>query len=174
MLTSLSRVSAHEGHAPLPAKGVLVDVAAGRLVLTPDAHKALGVQTAEAVPRPRTEQVLAYVTLQAPWNRHAFVTTQIEGRIAELHVRPGQRVEVGAILCQVQSPELETLQLDLLNAENERRLSERTLAQSEPLAKQGVVAAQQVIEQRSRHRTNENAVRVARAKLLGLGLSEGD
>lgn len=174
MWLSAPPTDAHEGHAPLPTKGVLVDISAGRLVLTPDAYQALGVQTADAALRPRDERVLAYATLQAPWRSHAFVTTQIEGRIAELDVRPGQQVEAGAVLTRVQSPELETLQLDLLNAENERRLSEKFLAQSEPLADEGIVPGQQVIEQRSRHHQNENAVHVARAKLLSLGLERRD
>lgn len=171
---SAATAAAHEGHAPLPSKGLLVDVAAGRLVVTPEAHEALGVETAEASPRPRKERALAYATLQTPWPAHAFVTTQLEGRVTELGARPGQRVEAGAVLGRVRAAELETLQLDLLNAETARRLTEKTLAQSEPLAEKGVVARQQVIEQRSRHRENENAVRIARAKLLGLGLGDGD
>lgn len=166
--------AAHEGHAPLPTKGVLVDVAAGKLVVTPDAHQALGIETAEVAPHRREERVLAYATLQTPWRQHAFVATQIEGRMTELRVRPGQHVKAGAVLGRMRSAELEALQLDLLNAENERRLSEKNLAQSEPLAAKGVVAAQQVIEQRSRHLANENAVRVARAKLLSLGLCEDE
>ncbi len=36
---------AHEGHAPLPTKGVQVDVPKGLITLSPAAHKSLGLQT---------------------------------------------------------------------------------------------------------------------------------
>ncbi len=136
------------------------------------------VRSGSRPPKPsrmrRDQRVLAYATLQAPWQGQAFVTTQIEGRITELNVQPGQRVEAGAVVGRVRSPELETLQLDLLNTENERRLSAKTLAQSEPLAEKGAIPGRQVIEERSRHRENENAVRVVRAKLLSLGIQDNE
>ena len=45
LFCSLS-LHAHEGHAPLPSKGVQVDVVKGLITLSPEAQKALGLQTA--------------------------------------------------------------------------------------------------------------------------------
>ena len=38
---------AHEGHEPLPAKGVLVDIKAGTIALSRAAQRALRIDTAE-------------------------------------------------------------------------------------------------------------------------------
>jgi len=164
----------HEGHAPLPSKGAQVDVNKGTIVLSRQAREALGVRTAEVVLRSSEERVLAYVTLVAPWQRHAYVTTRIPGRIVKLYVKPGESVTAGQPLAEVQSPELENLQLHLLNAQNDVTLSEKLLKQNESLAGEGVVAGRRFLEATSKHQENLNALATARLKLLGLGLTPED
>ena len=169
-----SGVQAHEGHAPLPSKGVLVDAEQGLIVLSAEAREALAVKTAEVELLPVDESVLAYATLQTPWIQHAYATTRIAGRISKLHVEPGQRVEAGDVLAEVRSLELENLQLELLNAQSDVELSARTLERVEPLARTQAVAGRQLLEARSKHRENLNALRIARGKLLSLGLTDQD
>ena len=165
------RAYAHEGHAPLPTKGAQVDVQKGTIVLSGQAREALGVQTAEVALRPSEQRVLAYVNLVAPWQGHAYVTTRIPGRIVKLYVKPGESVTAGQPLAEVQSPELENLQLHLLNAQNDVLLSEKLLKQNESLAEGGVVAGRRFLEASSKHQENLNALEMARLKLLGLGLT---
>src|SRR5262249_18437557 len=163
---------AHEGHAPLPTKGAQVDVAKGRLVLSRDAREALDVQTADVVERSVDEKLLAYATLVAPWQQHAYVSTRLAGRIEQLHIRPGQAVTAGQLLAEVQSPELKNLQLELRNARNDVDLSERILKELEPAIQQGAVSGQRLLEAQTKHRQNVNALAVARGKWLGLGLTQ--
>src|SRR5438876_9256450 len=54
---------AHEGHAPLPTKGVVVDVARGRLTVNKDARDALDVRSAAVVSQALPEKLLAYATV---------------------------------------------------------------------------------------------------------------
>src|SRR5438270_13544921 len=99
---------AHEGHKPLPARGVDVgEVAQGRLTVSREAREALGVQTAEVVDRALPATVLAHAALVTPWQRHAFASSRLPGRIVKLHVAPGEVVEAGQVLAEVQSCELE-------------------------------------------------------------------
>lgn len=163
---------AHEGHAPLPTKGAQVDAEKGRIVLSPEAREALDVQTAEVEPRPVEEKALAYATLVAPWQKHAFVTTRLPGRIARLDVKPGQAVTAGQILAEVQCLELENLQLDLVNAQNDILLSAKVLEQLEAGARSGTIPEKTVQEARTKHRENVNALEVARNKWLSLGLGQ--
>ena len=165
---------AHEGHAPLPTKGAQVDVSTGVMVLSGQAREALGVQTAEVALQPSEQRVLAYVNLVAPWQGHAYVTTRIPGRIVKLYVKPGEVVTAGQPLVEVQSPELENLQLRLLNAQNDVLLSEKLFQQNESLAEGGVIAGRRSLEASSKHQENLNALETARLKLLGLGLTPSD
>ncbi|MCI0459358.1 MAG: efflux RND transporter periplasmic adaptor subunit [Gemmataceae bacterium] len=163
---------AHEGHAPLPTKGAQIDVAKGQVILSREAREALGVQTAEVELRPVEEKVLAYATLVAPWQQHAFVTARLPGRINKLHVQPGQAVAAGQPLAEVQSLELENLQLELLNAANDIQLSAKILEQMEMGGQRGTVSPRNVQEVRTKYREHGNALEIARSKWLSLGLSQ--
>ena len=75
---------AHEGHAPLPTRGAQVDLAKGLITLSPEARDVLNVKTAEVEPRAVEEKVLAYATLVAPWQQHAYATTRLPGRVVKV------------------------------------------------------------------------------------------
>jgi cobalt-zinc-cadmium efflux system membrane fusion protein len=72
---------AHEGHKPLPTRGMEVNAETGKMVLTKSARATLDVQTAEVGPQKVTQSILAYGTLVSPWNRHAMVSSPLSGRI---------------------------------------------------------------------------------------------
>ncbi len=92
VLIAVGTLLAHEGHAPLPTRGVKVDVPKGHVTLSADARRALDVRTAEFGTTAPPDSVLAYATLVAPWGRHAHVVSRLPGRVVTLHARPGQHV----------------------------------------------------------------------------------
>jgi RND family efflux transporter MFP subunit len=167
-------VLAHEGHAPLPTRGAQVSAETGQIILSRDAREALDVQTAEVATRPVTESLLAYATLTSPWQHHAFASSRVAGRVVELHARPGQPVAAGEVLAEVESVELESLQLELLNAQNDARLSEKIVTDLERTVRVGAVRGQDLIDAESKHRQNRNAATVAKAKWTSLGLPGPD
>ena len=161
---------AHEGHEPLPTKGVLVDVDAGTIALSRVAHQALGVATAEVATRPFVDRTLAYARLIPGWNRHAFAATGIAGRVVAIHVRAGDSVEAGQRLATLQSLTLETIQLELLAARAEYDLATRNLDRLTSLVEARVATGRELTEARARWQQMAAASQVAQAKLLGLGL----
>lgn len=162
----------HEGHAPLPSKGALIDVAQGTIVLSPQAQHALRVETAEVVSRRPERRNLAYAVLMAPWDRHAFAASGIGGRITAVYARPGQTVRAGEKLAEMESLELETIQLELLRAQAEVELSRRTLAQMTSLADAKIAATRELSEARARHEQNRGGVTIASSKLRSLGIAK--
>lgn len=162
---------AHEGHAPLPTRGAQVDVEKGHIVLSREARAALDVQSTEVAERSLPETVLAYAALVTPWQQHAFASSRLPGRIVKLHVTPGQAVEAGQALADVASVELESLQLELLNAQNDIRLSEKVVQGLQEAATQGAVPEQQLLDAQTKLQQERNALEVARAKWLSLGLT---
>jgi cobalt-zinc-cadmium efflux system membrane fusion protein len=161
----------HEGHAPLPSKGALVDAAKGTIVLSAQAQHALRVETAEVVSRKLERRTLAYALLTAPWDRHAFAASAVGGRVTAVHVQPGQAVCAGQKLAELESLELETIQLALLSAQAELELSRRTLAQMTNLAGAQIAATRELSEARARHEQNRGAVAAAISQLSSLGVT---
>src|SRR5262245_26094932 len=120
---------AHEGHQALPSKGARLDPKdRNRLFVDAVARAALGVQTAEVVQRGLDERLLAPAVVVAPWQRAAFATSRLGGRVAVAQVQVGQSVTEGQVLGEVQSLELESLYLAFLDARNTARLTGDTLA----------------------------------------------
>lgn len=161
---------AHEGHAPLPTKGAQADPATGHLLLTADARAAVDVDTAAVEPAVVEDRILADAALAAPWRNHAYATARLPGRVTRVAVSPGQVVTAGDVLAEVESLDLDALQLDLLAARNDIALSEKLVASLRKSADQGVVAGQAVIDAENTLAQNRNALAVARARWRALDL----
>jgi len=165
---------AHEGHAPLPTSGATVDAARGLVMLSPEARAGLGVQTAEARLVEMEARLSVPAVVVVPWQRHAHATARVGGKIAAIHVHPGQTVEAGTVLAEVQSLELDQLQLELRAAQTEQRLAAENLRQLEEAGREGAVSAQTLQDARSRQRETTNALEIARRKLLALDVAAAD
>jgi cobalt-zinc-cadmium efflux system membrane fusion protein len=163
---------AHEGHQALPTQGVRIEPDKGAILLSRPSREALDVQTAEVVLANWDDGVTAPAVLAAPWQRHAYASTTLSGKITALLVQPGQIVTKGQILAEVQSLELEDLQRDLLIARDAARLSAANLQSLESANRQGSVTARQLREYQSKNQDNLNALTIARRKLTGLGVTE--
>ena len=163
-------VSAHEGHKPLPTQGMEVDAETGKMVLTKSARETLDVQTAEVGPQSVSPSLLAYGTLVSPWNRHAMVSSPLSGRIVELLVTPGESVKAGQVLAELDSPELESLQLEIRNAQTSLNLSLKLQSSAEAAGKSGAIPEIRFIEAKNQVQKDRAALEIARAKWLGLQL----
>lgn len=164
---------AHEGHVPLPTKGVQVDVARGHLLLTPAARDSLAVTTAEVEVRPVEGTLLAYATVELPWTHHGFATARLPGRIVKVHVAPGQSVRAGDVVAEVKSLDLDTLQLDALTAQTEVGLNEKLVKELRASVESGAVAGQSLIDAEGKLAQARNSLVVARSKWSAVGLAAG-
>jgi membrane fusion protein, heavy metal efflux system len=163
---------AHEGHAPLPTKGVQIDAEAGALTLSVDAQNSLGVRTGDVSQQPIRQIVLAYATIDLDWQQHRFVTTPIPGRITRLHVSPGEVVAVNQLLAEIESTELTKLQLNLLEAQNRWDLSAATIARVRPLVKSDALPGRELIQAEATHRENAVAIVIGKNRLRRLRLTD--
>ncbi len=165
---------AHEGHAPLPTKGSQVDLAKGEVMLSREAREALDVQTAEVATGTVEERLLAYATVTAPWQQHAFASSRLAGRIVKLYVQPGDAVAAGQPLAEVESVELESLQLEVRNAQNDTELWTKLLKGMEEAYQKGGIPEQTLLEAQNKNRQNSNALEIARTRWLSVGLAAAD
>lgn len=171
VLSEAGLVLAHEGHRPLPTRGMEVDIKTGKMILTRSARETLDVQTVEVVPQQLSPTVLGYGSIVSPWDRHALISSPLAGRIVSLHVTPGESVRAGQLLAEIESPELDLLQLELRTSQTELELSKKLVASTESASKKGAIAAMREVEAQIKFQQDQAALEIARAKWFGLRLS---
>lgn len=161
---------AHEGHQALPTKGARLDPNNPNVLLvTAEARAALGVETGEVIEREVEARLVAPAVVVAPWQNFAYATARLSGRVVAVHAQAGQSVKQGQVLGEVQSLELENLQLALLEAQNDVRLTDGTLRDLK--AASGAISGQVIAEAEAKYQEAQNTLDLARHKLLGLGIS---
>ena len=172
MIQTAATALAHEGHQPLPSKGVQVDTRAGTLFVSRLAVEALQIEVTEAILGTCDTQLLSYARLLAPWNGHAFVAPGIGGRVAAVYVKPGETVRQGQPLALIESLQLETIQLETRTSRTQQLLAEQTLTRLERLAAMRITAARELGEARAVAEHSRVATAVAEAKLRMLGVPQ--
>jgi len=162
-------VQAHEGHDNLPSTGVTVR--GNRLLISPQAEKSLGLTTTVVHLQDLEYDVRANGSVEVPWRQHAFATTLSGGRVERVLVQMGEQVEAGQELARIESPDVETAQLELIKAASALDLAERMVKQREALLRNANIAERRVLESQADrdHWTAERGI--AWRKLLALGLT---
>jgi cobalt-zinc-cadmium efflux system membrane fusion protein len=178
MATVISAMSpwelwAHEGHQPLPSKGVQVDTQNGHLTLSSQARDAIGLQSQEVVVGTVSSTLKVYAESVAPWQAQAFGSAQISGRIAKLLVRAGDFVSKNQVVAELSSRELEAVKLDFVQAENELALNQRLVSMTRPTAQAGAVPMQRLLELENALEQSENRLEIARVRAHALGIALG-
>lgn len=163
-------ISGHEGHAPLPTKGVEVDAERGLVTLSPEAQAALALQLARAEPGKLRQTTLAYARVVTPWQQRHFVSSRLPGRISQLLVRSGERVEAGQLLAEIASPDLEGLVLQLQSAANDLALTKRQYDLLVGLERDQIVNGREFIEIAARLEQQRLALDTVVLKLRSLGV----
>ncbi len=166
----MALVEAHEGHQPLPTKGVQVDIQRGQLTLSAQACNAIGLQTEEVKVGTVSSSLKVYAESVTPWQSKAYGSAQISGRIAKLLVRPGDFVEKDQVVAELSSRELESVKLDYLQATKDLELNQRLLAMTRPSAQAGAVPMQRLLDIENAIQQSQNRLEVARIRAQTLGV----
>lgn len=161
---------AHEGHQPLPTKGVQVDTDRGYITLSGQARSAIGLQTDEVSVGDVSSRLFVFAETVAPWNSKAFGSAQIAGRITKLLVQPGDVVAQGQVVAELSSRELESLQLEFIQAKSELALNKQLLELTKPSANAGAVPMQRLLDVENAYKQSENSLAIARIRARTLGV----
>jgi membrane fusion protein, heavy metal efflux system len=169
LLLYANSAQAHDEHNNLPNTGVAVD--GDVLRISREAEKSLGLVTEVVHLKDLERDVMANSAVEVPWRQHAYVTSLVAGRISRVHVQPGDKVDHGQVLAQVESQEIEDLQTALLKAASELDLANRLLEERTSLASSGSMSERRLLE--SQAIRNELAAErgILVLKLLSLGLT---
>lgn len=162
--------AAHENHAPLPTKGVTI--AGDTIMLSDKAREAIGLTTAKVQFGDIHRNVTVNAQVELPWDAQAMITSLVPGKIERVLVRPGETVTPGQELARVVSTQLESLQLDLLQARSQLQLARKLVDQRAALDEQGIIPGKTLLETQARLAEASAGLQIARQKLLALGLDE--
>ena len=99
-----------------PAVSPVEEMSPSSVTLTSEAIKTAGIQTAEAEIRPVIRTIHAAGEIKFNPKRLAHVTVRTAGRIEQLLVYPGDRVQKGQLLLTLYTPDFLSLQAELLQA----------------------------------------------------------
>ncbi len=171
LVMSASLAGAHEGHQPLPTKGVQVDTQNGQLTLSAQAREAIGLRSEEVVVGTVASTLKVYAESVTPWQAKAFGSAQLAGRISKLLVRPGDLVEKNQIVAELSSREMELLKLDYRQANIDLELNQRLLEMTRPSALSGAVPMQRLLDIENAVEQSQNRLEVARIRANALGVS---
>jgi RND family efflux transporter MFP subunit len=166
--SSWSDAVAHEGHAPLPSKGAVVDLDRGLIQVSRKSREALDIRTTPIQQSSSIESLLASATVVSAPTGRAFAVSRLPGRIATLRVRPGDQVEAGDLLGEVLSPEVERLHLEVSKSVNALELADRLYRSVKEAG--GAVAERDVLAAEVEVQQARNALDLAETKWLALGL----
>ena len=111
-------------------------------------HKAR-VATDQPEPPPVTDQHVVAIlqgSVELPTDQQVLATPQVEGRVRRILVRPSQQVSAGDVLVEIDSLQLRTVQLNLLQTLTQARLRQQSLKRLEELSGRNVVPRRQVWE----------------------------
>ena len=114
---------------------------------------------------------VAHGTIELPTDQQSLATPQVEGRVHRILVAPGDQVAAGDVLAEVDSLQLRTIQLDLLQNLAQVRLAEHWLEQVKSLGSQGVVPKREMWERQSKVETLRLQAETVKRQLAFLGLT---
>lgn len=114
--------------------------------------------------------VVAQGTVELPTRAKYHIAPRIEGRLAKIRVEPGQRVEAGQVMAEVDSLTLRNLQLELLHTRLEHEWTRAAVDRLRALVPRAGVARRQLWERESELVVLETELAALRAKLRAVGL----
>lgn len=120
--------------------------------------------SAEAVP-------VAQGVVQLPTRRKTYATPAIEGRVAAIHVEPGEAVQAGQVLAELDSQQLRSLQLELLETREQLQRVRTTLERVQPLAESGTYPKTRLWQHEQEETTLQQKLESVVRKLSIIGLS---
>jgi len=142
------------------------------LKLSPEEKQNIGLKTVTADLR-SIEQVIKVAGVVRPHpDREAQVSSRVSGKVASLVFKVGDVVQKGQRLADVQSAEMQKLQVELLQAENKLTLAKAERERVQALVDSKIAARKELIAAQNQYQAVQNEIQGLEQQLMILGLSE--
>jgi len=111
------------------------------------------------------DHILANGFVEAPADRIVQVSPRVAGKVVKILVNPGDRVEAGQILAQIDSPQLAQAQADYQQAKARLELAALELERRRQMASLGAFTSRPLEEARVEHARSQSELDTARSDL---------
>ncbi|MGH7847759.1 MAG: efflux RND transporter periplasmic adaptor subunit [Candidatus Binatia bacterium] len=142
------------------------------LKLSSEEKSNIGLKTVVAGLRPIENVIRVAGVVKAHPDREAQVSSRVSGKIVGLFAKTGDSVQKGQRLAEVQSAEIQKLQVELLQAENKLTLAKAELDRIQRLVKSKIAAQKELIAAQNQHQAVLNEIEGMTQQLILLGLPE--
>lgn len=142
------------------------------LKLSSEEKTNIGLKTVTADLRPIENVIRVAGVVKAHPDREAQVSSRVSGKIASLSAKVGDGVSKGQRLAEVQSAEIQKLQVELLQAENRLVLHKSELDRVQRLVESKIAAQKELIAAQNQHQAGLNEIEGLEKQLVLLGLPE--
>jgi cobalt-zinc-cadmium efflux system membrane fusion protein len=140
------------------------------LKLNAEEKTNIGLKTVTADLRP-IENVIRVAGVVKPHpDREAQVSSRVSGKIASVSAKVGDGVSKGQRLAEVQSAEIQKLQVELIQAENKLTLAKAELDRIQRLVESKIAAQKELIAAQNQHQAVLNEIEGLTQQLVLLGL----
>ncbi|MGH7845410.1 MAG: efflux RND transporter periplasmic adaptor subunit, partial [Candidatus Binatia bacterium] len=140
------------------------------LKLSPEERQNVGLKTTPADLRPIENVIRVAGVVKAHPDKEAQVSSRVSGKIASLSAKVGDGVSKGQRLAEVQSAEIQKLQVELIQAENKLILTKAELDRIQRLVESKIAAQKELIAAQNQHQTVLNEIEGLTQQLVLLGL----
>ena len=142
------------------------------LTLTPEEKTSIGLKTVSADLRPLENVIRVAGTIKPHPDREAQVSSRVSGKIVGIFANVGDSVRKGQGLVEIQSAELQKLQVELIQAENKLILHKAELERIQRLVESKIAAQKELIAAQNQHQAALNEIQGLEQQLVLAGLSE--
>jgi len=143
-----------------------------QLPLSKQQIENIGIEVMTPKPSREIPVVQAPARITIPPNQEYVVSAPYSGLVSSVAAALGERVRKGQLLARINSPELLTLQRDLLNDSSELQLAGAKMRRDEMLLEEGVISQRRWQETKSRYTKQATLVNEAKQMLRIAGMSQ--
>lgn len=163
-----------EHHSEHPGEAREASPHEGVLRVDPGMLRDLRITVRQAEVRPAGETVSALGELQCDEERYAEVGSPIPARVARLLAAPGDRVQAGQPLVELDSPDVGHARAAVLRAQARAQLAKSVATRREGLAADRIVATREVESARVELAEADVELQASRQMLASLGATRGE
>lgn len=142
--------------------------------LSPAQAAALAPKTVRPVPARDLPLPPAPARVTVPPHAERVISAPRAGLVVRVTAAEGDRVARGAMLAEIESPELVNLQRDFLNARSAAELARVAAERDRALFNDGVIAERRLLQTEQTWREARTTLAAARQLLAGAGMSDAE
>jgi cobalt-zinc-cadmium efflux system membrane fusion protein len=142
------------------------------LSLTSEEMRNIGLKTVVADLRPIQRVIRTAGIVKPHPDKEAQVSSRVSGKVVGLFATVGEPVQEGQPLAEVQSAEIQKLQVDLIQAENKLTLAKAEMDRVQSLVEVKISAKKELIAAQNQRQAIASEIDGLRQQLILLGLPE--